>query len=176
MSTNPDFGGPGVQLAGQKGPIRARNGTCGRIDHAGAAMAILVNPRTKNERANIVAFTGNPTSPGDDRYMVDAQAGELDVVLPDPGVFPEESLLTVSDGTVSAIDRVRGSSELPAGSWVLDDARLGELGSLLWEIVQVYPVDGEVPPAGTVLLDTEWKIRSDGSLIIKQVRPFLRED
>jgi hypothetical protein len=26
-----------------------------------------------------------------------------------------------------------------------------------------------------VLLDTEWKIRSDGSLIVKQVRPFLRQ-
>jgi hypothetical protein len=137
-------------------------------------MAILVNPRTQNERANIVAFTGNPTSPGDDRYVVDAQAGELDVVLPDPGVFPEESLLTVSDGTVSAIERVQGSSELPAGSWVLDDARLGELGGLLWQIAQVFPVDGVVPPDATVLLDTEWKILPDGSLIVKQVRPFLR--
>jgi pyruvate,water dikinase len=144
------------------------------IDHARAAMAILVNPRTQNERANIVAFTGNPTSPGDDRYVVDAQAGELDVVLPDPGVFPEESLLTVSDGTVSAIERVQGSSELPAGSWVLDDARLGELGGLLWQIAQVFPVDGVVPPDATVLLDTEWKILPDGSLIVKQVRPFLR--
>jgi len=144
------------------------------IDHARAAMAVLVNPRSQNEQANIVAFTGNPTSPGDDRYLIDAQAGELDVVLPDPGVFPEESLLTVSSGSVWAIDRVQGSSELPAGSWVLDDARLTELGGLLWQIVQAYPVDGVVPPDATVLLDTEWKILSDGRLIVKQVRPFLR--
>jgi hypothetical protein len=68
---------------------------------------------------------------------------------------------------------VRGSSELPPGGWVLDAAQLGELGSLLWEIVQAYPVDGLVPPGATVLLDTEWKIGPDGDLVVKQVRPFL---
>ena len=145
------------------------------IDHKRAAMAVLVDPRATNELANIVAFSGNPTSPGDDRYLVDAQAGELDVVLPDPGVFPEESLLTVANGVVTAIHRIRGSSELPAGNWVLDDAQLGQIGGLLWQIVQVFPVDGDVPTGATVLLDTEWKILSDGSLIVKQVRPFLRK-
>jgi hypothetical protein len=145
------------------------------IDHKRAAMAVLVDPRATNELANIVAFSGNPASPGDDRYLVDAQAGELDVVLPDPGVFPEESLLTVANGVVTAIHRIRGSSELSAGNWVLEDAQLDQIGGLLWQIVQVFPVDGDVPTGATVLLDTEWKILSDGSLIVKQVRPFLRK-
>ncbi len=144
------------------------------IDHRRAAMAVLVDPRATGELANIVAFSGNPNAPGDDRYLVDAQAGELDVVLPDPGVFPEESLLTVTGGTVTAISRVRGSSQLAAGTWVLEDARLEQLGGLLWQIVQVFPVDGDVPSGATVLLDTEWKILSDGRLVVKQVRPFLK--
>jgi hypothetical protein len=144
------------------------------IDHTRAAMAVLVDPRAKGELANIVAFSGNPAAPGDDRYLVDAQAGELDVVLPDPGVFPEESLLDVTSGVVTTIRRIRGSSELPAGAWVLGDAQLGEIGGLLWQIVQVFPVDGVIPAGATVLLDTEWKILSDGTLIVKQVRPFLR--
>jgi pyruvate, water dikinase len=145
------------------------------IDHRQAAMAVLVDPKATQELANIVAFSGNPTAPGDDRYLVDAQAGELDVVLPDPGVFPEESLLTVAGGVVSGISRMHGSSELPPGQWVLADAQLEQIGGLLWQMVQVYPVDGAVPPGATVLLDTEWKILSDGSLIVKQVRPFLRK-
>jgi hypothetical protein len=145
------------------------------IDHKKAAMAVLVDPRATKELANIVAFSGNPTASSDDRYLVDAQGGELTVVLPDPGVFPEESLLTVANGVVTAIDRTRGSSELPAGSWVLKDAQLEQIGSLLWQIVQVYPIDGAVPSGATVLLDTEWKILSDGSLVVKQVRPFLRK-
>jgi hypothetical protein len=145
------------------------------IDHRRAAMGVLVDPRATDELANIVAFSGNPAAAGDDRYLVDAQAGELDVVLPDPGVFPEENLLTVADGVVTSIHRVRGSSELPAGAWVLPDAQLEEIGSLLWQIVQVFPIDGTVPSGATVLLDTEWKILSDGTLIVKQVRPFLRK-
>ncbi len=36
-------------------------------------------------------------------------------------------------------------------------------------------IDGTVPSGATVLLDTEWKILSDGRLIVKQVRPFLRK-
>lgn len=145
------------------------------IDQLSSAMGVLVDLRIDDELANIVAFTGNPSSPGDERYLVNAQAGELDVVLPDPGVFPEELWLSVTDGRVSDIERVRGSSELPKGTWIVDDDTLEELGTLMWQISQVFPVDAVPPEGTTVLLDTEWKICADGSLVIKQVRPFLRD-
>ena len=143
------------------------------IDHREAAMGVLVNTRTKGELANIVAFSGNPLLPGDGRYLVNAQLGELDVVAAQSGVWPELDLLTIADGAVTEIERVKGSTELPAGEWVLDDLRLEALGADLAEIVEVYPIDEEAPAAGRVLLDTEWKLRADGQLIIKQVRPFL---
>ena len=139
------------------------------------AMAVLVDPRIQQEQANIVAFSGTPTTPADDRYLVNAQAGELDVVSADPGVYPEVNLLTLQDGSVTAIDRVRGSSEVPAATWVIDDSRLQELGHALWQITQVFPLDDPAPPDSTILLDTEWKIRADGQLIVKQVRPFLKK-
>lgn len=144
------------------------------IDHADVAMGILVNTRTPDERANVVAFTGNPALRGDDRYLVNAQIGTLDVVAALPGVVPEESLLTVDASGVQQIERVAGSTELPEGAWVLSDAELAELGEALWDISGVYPIDGEVPPGATVLLDTEWKLRSDGRFAIKQIRPFVR--
>jgi hypothetical protein len=143
------------------------------IDHRQVVMGILVNTRTKGELANVVAFSGNPLLAGDDRYLINAQAGELDVVASQPGVWPEKDLLTMDNGVVTEIERARGSTELPEGEWVLDDARLGELGAALWTIVEVYPVDAEVPPTVDILLDTEWKLRSDGRLAVKQVRPFL---
>jgi pyruvate, water dikinase len=145
------------------------------IDQSRAAMAVLVDSRVQKELANIVAFSGNPTTPADDRYLVNAQAGELDVVSADPGVYPEVDLLTLQDGAVAAIDRVRGSSEVNAGTWVLDDSRLQQLGHALWQITQVFPIDDTVPTGGSILLDTEWKIRADGQLIVKQVRPFLKQ-
>jgi hypothetical protein len=143
------------------------------IEHLEVAMGILVDTRIKGERANIVAFSGNPLLQGDRRQLVNAQLGELDVVSALPGVWPEKDLLTLQDGEVVMIERARGSTELPEGEWVLSDAQLRELGGYMANIVAVYPLDEEAPPAARVLLDTEWKLLSSGQLVIKQVRPFL---
>ncbi len=144
------------------------------IDHADVAMGILVNDRSKDEQANIVVFTGAPTGPVDDRFVVNAQEGELSVVSPAPGEVVEKSLLTMEGGAVVEIDRVVASSEVPAGSYVLDDDRLDALGAAMADIEAVYPLDEEPPADGLLLLDSEWKVLVDGRLIVKQVRPFLR--
>lgn len=141
------------------------------IDHTMVAMGVLCDTRSNDELANIVAFTGNPSSDTDDRYLVNAQYGELEVVSAEAGVYPETSLLTVSDGVVTGIDRVSASSEIDE---VLSDARLAEMGSLLFEITEVYPLDAEIPAGHDVLWDTEWKVTAGGQLVIKQIRPFLR--
>jgi len=143
------------------------------IDQSQVAMGILVNDRAKDEQVNIVAFAGNPSSADDDRYLINAQLGHLDVVSSEPGVYPEKVLLTLSDGTVTEIDRVTDSSETD-GDPVLSDDQLEELGSVLAGISEVYPNDAEVPEGGEVIWDTEWKVLEDGRLIIKQIRPFLR--
>jgi hypothetical protein len=143
------------------------------IDQGGVAMGVLVDTRVDDERANMVAFTGNPTA-DDDRYLVNSQAGEVDVVSTEPGVWPEQVLLTVEGGAVRSIDRVVESSEVDPGEEVLTDAQYSSLGALLWNVAAVFPVDDEVPAGSTLLLDTEWKLLSDGRLVVKQVRPFLR--
>lgn len=143
------------------------------IDHREAAMGILVNTRSKDEQANIVAFTGQPTSPEDPRWLVNAQRGELDVVGAPPGVVPERALLTVEDGEVVTIERVSPSSEVPAGEDVLSDAQLENLGAGLAAAAAAFPLDATPPPDAVVLWDTEWKITSEGRLVIKQIRPLL---
>jgi len=134
------------------------------IDETEVAMAVLVNERSKDEQANIVAFSGIPGSGDDPRYLVEAQVGWLDVVANESGTWPERVLLS-PDGTV---ERVQSSSEVDE---VLDDATYGEIAMHLTEIVDVFPIDGEAD--GRILLDTEWKVLEDGRLIIKQVRPFV---
>lgn len=141
------------------------------IDHESVAMGVLCDTRANDEQANVVAFSGNPTSAGDDRYLVNAQLGELEVVSAEPGVYPEKTLLTLADGAVTTIDRVSASSE---ADLVLTDAQLAELGAVLAGIVEVYPADDEVPEGHDLLWDTEWKVLSDGRLVVKQIRPFLR--
>lgn len=144
------------------------------IPHLDAKMGILVNTRSKNEQANVVAFTGNPTAP-DDRMLINAQIGELDVVSSEPGVIPEKTLLEFEASRVSNIIRVHESSELD-GEWVLSEALLTELGELFFDIESIYPIDETPPDTHTRLLDTEWKVLSDGTLVIKQIRPFLRQN
>ena len=118
-----------------------------------------------------MAFSGNPTSEGDDRYLVNAQEGELEVVSTDADMWPEKVLLTIEDGVLEKILRVTESSECEE---VLTDAELTDLGELFWDIAEIYPQDQEIPKGYDLLWDTEWKITSEGRLVIKQIRPYLR--
>lgn len=145
------------------------------IDHGLTAMGVLAYTRADDELANAVAFTGNPAAE-DDRYLVEAQVGEYDVVSAPAGVYPETTLVTITDGEVTKILRVDTSSERESGDWVLDDAQVTELSELLSDIQDTFPLDAEAPEGTTILLDTEWKVDAGGQLIIKQVRPFLRDD
>jgi len=139
------------------------------IDHESVAMGVLVNTRSKDEQVNAVAFTGNPTA-DDDRLLINAQVGWLDVVSAEPGVFPEQILVDIEGGEAELL-RSRSSSEATV---VLGDAEAEALAWALVDIEAVYPVDEEVPAGHTLLLDTEWKVLEDGRLVVKQVRPFLR--
>jgi hypothetical protein len=144
------------------------------IDASRVAMAVLVNERSGTEDANMVAFSSNPLSRGDARYLVNAQVGELPVVSPQPGMWPEQDLLSLEDGKVVKIERALGSSQLPDDEHVVSDEQLSELGGYLSQIAAAYPFDIEAPKGHTLLLDTEWKLMPDGTLRVKQVRPFLR--
>lgn len=144
------------------------------IDASRVAMAVLVNERSGTEDANMVAFSSNPLSRGDARYLVNAQVGELPVVSPQPGMWPEQDLLSLQDGKVVKVERALGSSQLPDGEHVVSDEQLSELGGYLSQIAAKYPFDVDPPQGHTLLLDTEWKLMADHTLRVKQVRPFLR--
>jgi len=136
------------------------------------AMGVLVTRAHIGERANGVAFTGNPSNSTDRRFIVTAQLGEESVVSPEPGVTAEIDALTITGGAVSKIDRVQGSS-LAGGGQILTDVDLEELGAALAHIDTSFPVELGGHRRDEVFLDVEFKFTGDGSLAIKQVRPFL---
>jgi hypothetical protein len=137
------------------------------------AMGVLLTRAFTDERANGVAFTGNPTNPSDRRYVVSAQIGETSVVAPEPGVLPEKSLLEVVDGEVLDVVRAVPSSLAPRDARVISDAELRELAAVLWKIEQEFPVDLGPHRREDVLFDIEFKIKAGGGVAVKQVRPFL---
>ncbi len=137
-------------------------------------MGILVSRAFLDEAANGVAFTGNLSNPLDRRYVVTVQVGEASVVQPEPGVLAEKDVLEVLNGEVLGIIRpLQGSTLLPEGEWVLSDAELSELGRLMWHIDANFPLELGTHSRDEVLLDMEIKLEPDGSLAVKQVRPFL---
>jgi pyruvate,water dikinase len=142
-----------------------------------AKMGILVTEAFEAELANGVVLTGNPSVPGDDRYVINVQLGEESVVHPDPGVLPEKIVLAVAGGVVTDVDRVRPSTLVPAGTWILSVDEAREIGTLVAKAAE------ELIPRfesglGDTLLDLEFKLVADGAsrrIVFKQVRPFLRE-
>jgi pyruvate, water dikinase len=140
-----------------------------------ASMALLVSLGFPDEEANGVAFTGDPADPSDPRYLVNAQLGDEDVVSNDASTIPEGVKLELVDGEVVEIFRISASSLVEPGATVLGDDQLYELGGLMAEIAERFPIDLGAHDPSEVLLDLEFKIAKDGGgLKIKQIRPFLR--
>jgi len=144
------------------------------IDQQQVVMGVLLNERSQAELSNLVAFNGNPVSAGDARYVINAQKGELPVVSPVSGVWPEEDLLTLQDGAVTLVERHTASSEVKTGEVVVSDDNLRLLGATLAKLSTIYPFDLTAPEGRELLLDSEWKVMPDGSLRVKQIRPFLK--
>jgi len=147
------------------------------IDQDAVAMAILVTTAFPDERANGVAFTGDPARPGAGTMLISAQLGDASVVSPEPGLLPERSALLVANGQIVGIRRIQPSTLSPAGQTVLSDGELTRLGTLLLEASARLPIDLDQAPGvrrEDVLLDAEFKVRrGDDALLIKQIRPFL---
>jgi len=143
------------------------------LPHDRAAMAIVVTPAFPREAANGVVFTGNPLDRRDKRFLVNVQQGSASVVNPDPEVVPEKDLLEVKNGRVEKIIRVRPSSLVAPGTYVLTDSQLQELGAVVASAASCFPVDPGPFDPDRVILDFEFKFTPEGRLVIKQVRPFL---
>ena len=144
-----------------------------QIDQRQAAMAILVSTAFPDELANGVAFTGDPTGTSPD-YLINVNPYEYEVVHPEPGTLPEKDVLEITDGVVTRITRLNGSTYLPAGMWVLSDARLQELGGVMAGIDVQFPLELQGYKREDVLLDMEFKLDNMHQLRIKQIRPYLK--
>jgi len=144
-----------------------------------AAMAVLVTLAFPAEAANGVAFTGDPNTPGGGNgggwslYVVNVQAGDASVVSPEPGVLTEKDILIMFGGEFRLFERVRRSSLVPYGEWVLSDEQLIDLAEAMALVDDRMPIDLEGHDRQDVLLDFEFKLTQAGALVFKQVRPFL---
>jgi hypothetical protein len=143
-----------------------------RIDHLATAMGVLVHPNFSDERANGVAVTSDVLYQTQGNYYLNTQVGEDLVTNPEGESIPEEILLGwwPEDG-----HEVRQYSNRTKGEeQVLQAADLSLLRSCLAKIhgkfAKLYQVD---PDAPGFAMEIEYKITKDGTLSIKQARPWV---
>ena len=165
------------------------------VDHRLGYMAVTVHPRFADEleRANGV-FTLTLLPPGGEHAAcmdLNLQAGSLSVANPETGagVLPEVDLVCQGSDRAGPIhvERVRPSSEVPPGQWVLDEDELAQVFSGGRAVAEAWLGEanrelGAARQAHSLVLDLELKWLAagwprlvegaplPGRLVIKQVR------
>jgi len=145
------------------------------IDHRLAYMGVCVHPAYSLERINAVAVSNLHVDDSAPMYRLNSQVGELSVVRPEIPTAVSEVLTFRREGDTllpSNIERRVGSSLVPEDEHVWPDAKLSHLAELLFRVHDHFT--REVYSHRTPLsLDFEVKLTRDGTVVIKQVRPYV---
>jgi phosphoenolpyruvate synthase/pyruvate phosphate dikinase len=146
-----------------------------RIDHAAAAMGVVMHRNSTGEQANGVAVTddilyqsGNQAG---QRYYVNVQLGEDLVTNPGTESIPEEILLSPRNPRTDRI--VRRSNRATDGASLLTAPQLDELRKSLRRIEREFRTLYGRPADAQFAMEVEFKITQEGGLYIKQARPWV---
>lgn len=144
-----------------------------KIDHAAAAMGVLLHRNFDNELSNGVAVTKhiyNPSFPG---YYVNVQVGEALVTNPDGGAIPDEFVITDMYPDPYVVQTIRRSN-LNGGKPVMQKQNLDKLVNAMayiqYHFLKVYGRDVQDT---SFAMDIEFKEDAKGKLVIKQARPWV---
>ena len=148
------------------------------MNHLDVGMALLVHANFPEEEAQGVALTNNPfdVSGLEPAFYVNGQVGNIDVVTPELGIFPE-AYLQYFHSPGQPLVYTQRSSLLPRGASVLSPEQAARLGLALDAIHRFFaPAYGS---RGWYALEVDWKFddkrtRGEPSLYIKQARPYPR--
>lgn len=143
-----------------------------RVDHFAAAMGVLVHPNFSSEIANGVAVTSDILYQTDGNYYVNTQVGEDLVTNPGESSTPEEVLL---DWWNSDTTQVKQTSSLAKnGKPLLTKKQMEQLRDNLGRIHEKFAkLYGKAIDDKSYAMEIEFKISKDGSLVIKQARPWV---
>lgn len=141
------------------------------IDHKQTAMGVLFHPNFKGELANGVAVTNDVLYGTEGYYYLNIQSGEDLVTNPSGESCPEETLLGWWERDGQQI--IRASDPDKPEVSLLDSKQQKELrealGRIHFHFEKLYGKDrGE-----SFAMEVEFKITSDGQLVIKQARPWV---
>ena len=143
-----------------------------RIDHFSTAMGVLVHPNFSDEFANGVAVTDDILYQTKGNYYLNTQVGENLVTNPDVDSIPEELLL---DWWRSSDYKVmRKSNQLKDDKLIMTEGQLEQMNRYLGKIHSKFSkLYGTTLEDKKFAMEIEFKITKDGTLSIKQARPWV---
>lgn len=144
-----------------------------RVDHLAAAMGVLVHPNFSGEQANGVGVTTDPFYGTSGTYYLNSQIGEDLVTNPEALSIPEEILLDSSQGTGDPFTIVSRSNLIASGEQVLSAPQLDQLRSYLGIVHDRFSELYDVKPDDNFAMEIEYKVTNNGTLAIKQARPWV---
>ena len=143
-----------------------------RIDHFTTAIGVLVHPNFSDEVANGVAVTDDILYQTKGNYYLNTQVGENLVTNPDADSIPEELLLDwwrPSDYKV-----MRKSNQLKDDKLIMTEGQLEQMNRYLGKIHSKFSnLYGTNLEDTKFAMEVEFKITRDGTLSIKQARPWV---
>jgi hypothetical protein len=144
-----------------------------RIDHLTSAMGVLVHSNQKNEQANGVTVASNIFIPTREGYYINAQIGEDLVTNPDVASSPEEILVSPLFGAETyEIQYIRFSNQLPNDKRVLTKPQILDLVAKM-KLLNKHFKSLYNSSDSSFAMEIEFKITSEGKLLIKQARPWV---
>ena len=142
-----------------------------RIDHIATAMGVLVHPNFESELANGVAVSDDVVYQTTGNYYLNTQVGEDLVTNPEEQSVPEEILLDWWDSNNYRV--VTSSNRTSDNKRILTREYLRQLsfylGTVHNKFSQLYR---PISRTKVFAMEVEFKITSDGKLLIKQARPW----
>lgn len=134
-------------------------------------MGVLLHPNFSKEKVNGVAVSGDPLYQTLGTFYINSQIGEDLVTNPNAKSIPEEILL---DAVVSnSYSVVRFSNQGEADEQLLNAEQLRELGSMLSIIHARFRELYGLSEQDEFAMEIEFKITAEGTLAIKQARPWV---
>ena len=143
-----------------------------RVDHAAAAMGVLLHPNFSDEQANGVAVSDDPIYGAADAYYVNAQVGEELVTNPSSRAVPEELLLGDGEDVV-AVTVMSRSNLLADDARVLSAAHIATLHGALGSIHTRFETLYDIAEDAEFSMEIEFKVTASNRLAIKQARPWI---
>lgn len=138
------------------------------IDHRAIRMGCAINQAFTAELANGVLLTENVADPAIYGMYVNVQQGEESVVNPTDGTLPE--IFTILGDADYAVARQRFSSLSPTEPLLSDDD-VASLYQAADKARQHFaPLYGR--SVGQLILDIEFKLTPEGTIVLKQARPY----